>query len=97
MPTPDLSRDARTFIERLQHKHAKQVLLKILDLCQDPAPPDSSLLKDCKEGYRRADIGEYRTIYRVAGDTLEVPLVGKRNDDEVYRRFARRGAPKHIR
>ena len=42
------------------------------------------------KGYRRADIGEYRIIYRVAGDTLEVLLIGKRNDDEVYHRFSRR-------
>ena len=90
MPTPDLSRDARDFIEKLPHKHAKQVLLKILSLCQDPEPPDSSLLKGSGEGYRRADIGEYRIIYRVAGDTLEILLIGKRNDDEVYRRFSRR-------
>ena len=90
MPTPNLSRDARDFIEKLPHKHAKQVLLKILDLCRNPQPPDSSQLKNCEEGYRRADIGEYRIIYRVLGDILEIPLVGKRNDDEVYRRFARR-------
>ena len=90
MPTPNLSRDARDFIEKLQHKHAKQVLLKILDLCRNPDPPDSSQLKNCSEGYRRADTGEYRIIYRVVGDTLEIPFVGKRNDDEVYRRFSRR-------
>ena len=90
MPTPNLSRDARDFIEKLSHKHAKQVLLKILDLCREPAPPDSSRLKNSEEGYRRADIGEYRIIYRVVGETLEIPLVGKRNDDEVYRRLRRR-------
>ena len=90
MPTPNLSRDARDFIEKLPHKHAKQVLLKVLDLCRNPEPPDSSLLKGSDERYRRADIGEYRIIYRVAGDTLEVLLIGKRNDDEVYRRFSRR-------
>ncbi len=90
MPAPNLSPDARDFIEKLQHKYAKQVLLKILDLCRDPQPHDSSRLKCPDEGYRRANIGEYRIIYRVVGDTLEVLLIGKRNDDEVYRRFARR-------
>ena len=90
MPTPNSSRDARDFIEKLQHKQAKQVLWKVLDLCRDPEPPDSSLLKNSKEGYRRADIGEYRIIYRVLDDTLEILLVGKRNDDEVYRRFSRK-------
>ena len=89
MPTPNLSKDARDFIRKLPHKHAKQVLLKILDLCRDPQPPDSAPLKTSEEGYRRADVGEYRIIYRVSGDALEIPLVGKRNDDEVSRRFAR--------
>ena len=58
MPTPNLSRDARNFIEKLPHKHAKQVLVKVLDLCRNPEPPDSSLLKGSREGYRRAGIGE---------------------------------------
>lgn len=89
MPTPNLSRDAKAFIEKMQHKHAKQVLLKILELCTDPEPHDSAQLKGSSEGYRRADIGEYRIIYRVVDDTLEVPLIGKRNDDEVYRKFRR--------
>lgn len=70
--------------------HAKRIPLKILDLCRNPEPPDSSLLKGSGEGYRRADIGEYRIIYRVADDSLEILLIGKRNDDEVYRRFSRR-------
>ena len=90
MPTPSLSRDAMSFVEKMQPKHAKQVLLKILALCKDPQPPDSLQLKGSKEGYRRADSGEYRIIYRVEGDLLEVHLVGKRNDDEVYRQFARK-------
>ncbi|MDO8586456.1 MAG: type II toxin-antitoxin system RelE/ParE family toxin [Armatimonadota bacterium] len=90
MPTPSLSRKAREFIEKMQHKHAKQVLLKILDLRGDPNPPDSRKVEGADEGYRRADIGEYRIIYRVAGDILEVLLVGKRNDDEIYRMLSRR-------
>ena len=90
MPTPNLSRDARDFIEKVPHKHAKQILLRILGLCQDPQPPDSVQLKGSGEGYRRTDVGEYRIIYRVVADTLEIPLIGKRNDDEVYRRFSRK-------
>jgi len=90
MPTPNLTPRALDFIQRMQAKHARQVLLKILALCRDPDPSDSIALKASSEGYRRADSGEYRVIYRVEGDTLEVHLVGKRNDDEVYRRFGRR-------
>lgn len=90
MPRPDLFRDALSFIEKMQPKHARQVLLKIIALCQDPTPPDSKALKDSDEGYHRVDSGEYRIIYRVVEDVLEVHLVGKRNDDEVYRQLKRR-------
>ncbi|MEW6756065.1 MAG: type II toxin-antitoxin system mRNA interferase toxin, RelE/StbE family [Candidatus Latescibacterota bacterium] len=90
MVTPDLSADAWNCVNKLQHKQAKQVFVKIIRLCQDPKPPDSSQLKGSREGYRRADVGEYRIIYRVEGDRLEGPLIGKRNDDEAYRRLGRR-------
>lgn len=79
-----------SFIEKMQPKHARQVLLKILALCADPEPQDSLRLEGSAEGYRRADSGEYRIIYRVEGDSLEIYLIGKRNDDEVYRQFSRK-------
>jgi mRNA interferase RelE/StbE len=90
VPTPNLSRKALDFIKKMQHKHAKQVLLKILELCGNPVPPDSQKLEGSSEGYRRVDAGEYRIIYRLLGDQLEVFLVGKRNDDDVYKQFSRR-------
>ena len=33
--------------------------------------------------------GNYRIVYAVAADTLNVLLVGKRNDDEIYRQLGR--------
>ena len=43
------------------------------------------------KGYdiHRVDSGEYRIIYKVIGETLYVPLVGRRNDDDVYKRLKR--------
>lgn len=38
----------------------------------------------------RADIGEYRIIFDVEGDQLNVFLIGNRNDDEVYRALKRK-------
>ncbi|MHB1000025.1 MAG: type II toxin-antitoxin system RelE family toxin [Armatimonadota bacterium] len=87
MPTPNLSKDAHKFIKDLLPKHAKQVLVKILDLCQDPEPADSILLKNSPEKFRRTDIGEYRIIYKVDNDDLDIYIIGKRNDDEVYQQF----------
>jgi mRNA-degrading endonuclease RelE of RelBE toxin-antitoxin system len=85
-----LSHDAGKFIEKLVPKHQKQIAAKILDLLRDPEPPDSQLLKNTDQSYRRADAGEYRIIYGVSDDNLEVFLIGKRNDPEVYRRFRRK-------
>jgi len=52
-------------------------------------PPDSEHLTGFP--YRRASIGEYRIIYRVEEETLRIPLIHKRNDDEVYKRLKRMG------
>jgi mRNA interferase RelE/StbE len=71
------------FFRLLPAKQYRQVFNKILALMEDPEPHDSSLLIGYP--YRRSDIGEYRIIYRVEEDCLKVVLVGKRNDDEIYR------------
>ena len=84
----DLSRDACGFIQTLNPKQYRQVVGTVFRLLQNPEPQDSSALI----GYpsRRVDIGEYRIIYNVDGDVLNVFLIGKRNDDEIYRILRRR-------
>jgi len=90
MLKPILSKNSVAFLAKRPPKHARQITGKIIGLCEEPHPPDSKLLHGSPEGYLRADVGEYRIIYLIEGDNLEVHLIGKRNDDEVYRRFARR-------
>lgn len=53
-------------------------------------PTDSKTLKS-DSAYRRVDSGEFRIIYRYESlqDTVTIVLVGKRNDDAVYRKFSR--------
>ena len=85
----NLSKRSGKFLDKLPPKQFRQIDTKIKALLIDPAPPDSSLLKGQASVYRRADIGEYRIVYRVNGDTLEVILIGKRNDDEVYKALKR--------
>lgn len=84
-----MRRDAGKFIDRIPQKHARQILEKIEALRIDPEPGDSSLLKGAP--YRRADAGEYPIIYWFDDTTLSVVLVGKRNDDDVYRQLKRLG------
>lgn len=83
----DPSRQASKFLKRLTQKIGRQIAVKLQALRQDPYPPDAAELN----GYPcwREDVGEYRIIYRVDGDTLYVHLVGKRNDGDVYRRLLR--------
>jgi mRNA interferase RelE/StbE len=82
-------RTARRFVDRLPPKHRQQVKRKILELSDDPEPPDARPLKGVAAELWRADVGEYRIIFDVDGQTLRIVLVGKRNDVEVYRRLKR--------
>ena len=81
----DLTRAARRFVDDLPPKQFRQVVNKVLALMDDPEPADSLQLKG--QPFRRADIGEYRIVYRVEADCLRVALIGKRNDGEVYRKL----------
>jgi mRNA interferase RelE/StbE len=40
--------------------------------------------------YYRADVGEYRIVYQVEEQTLEILLIEKRNDDEIYKQLKRK-------
>lgn len=86
MPTLDLKPKAKKFIESLPPKHKRQVKDHILSLQNNPIPQDAKKLKGY-EHYLRIDIGEYRIIYRYEHkkEIIVIVLVGKRNDDEVYR------------
>jgi len=81
----NITKQVLKFFRPLPAKQYRQVFNKVLALMEDPEPPDSSPLVGYP--YRRADIGEYRIVYRVEEDCLKVALIGKRNDDEVYRQI----------
>jgi len=79
----DFSKPTKKFLDDLPPKQFRQVIKKILALGDNPHPSDSKQLVGSQ--FLRADIGEYRIIYLVQEDTLQIHLVGKRNDGEVYR------------
>lgn len=78
------------FLNGLQPKIAAQIAKKVLSLNVDPLPADSKQLSGYP-GYYRVDSGEYRIVYRFIPDKdlVEVILVGKRNDDDVYKKLTR--------
>ena len=81
----DLTKRALSFLEQLPPKQFRQVANKVFGLMENPEPHDSKELIGYP--FRRAEIGEYRIVYRVEDDILKVALIGKRNDDNVYRQL----------
>ena len=83
----DFSAQAIKFLKKLSGKPAKQIKKKIEEMRVNPFPQDSAKLSWYP--FHRTDSGEYRIVYWVNGDTIEIKIVGKRNDDEVYKKLAR--------
>ncbi len=90
MATLNLKPKAKKFISSLPPKHKRQIKDSILALQDTPLPHDSKKLRGY-ENYIRVDVGEYRIIYRYEqqDDLIIVVLVGKRNDNQIYK-IARR-------
>lgn len=80
---------ALDFLEKIPEKHAGQIARKINAVAADPQERPAHPLKGFPE-YFRVKSGEYRFIYRIEdGVLLLVLIIGKRNDDEIYRDFVR--------
>ena len=82
----DITKAVDRFLAKRQPKQFRQIIHSILKLRHDPAPHDSKPLIN-SDTYRRVDVGEFRIIYRLEDDTVKIALVGKRNDQEIYRKF----------
>ena len=80
-----ISKKAQKFLDDLPPKQFRQIIKKVFALLENPRPHDSEELRGYP--FLRNDVGEYRIIYDVKGDTLRLILVGKRNDAEVYRQL----------
>ncbi len=72
----------------MSQKHSKQVATKITELRINPYTQDSLKLKGYD--FYRVDTGEYRVVYSVEAEILEILLIEKRNDDEVYKKLRRK-------
>jgi len=83
----NLTNAALSFLDDLPAKQFKQLVNAIFNLLKNPTPQDSSLLKDYP--YRRVDFGEYRIVYQVQAENLQVLVISKRNDDDVYKKLSR--------
>ena len=84
-----ISRQTGRFVKTLPPRQYKQVISTIFSLLNNPKPHDSQALRGSRQDNRRVDVGEYRIVYRVAGEELLVLVAGKRNDDEIYKQLKR--------
>lgn len=82
----DISKDVAKELKSLPHKHASQITQKIFSLQWDPKPSDYRHISSFP-GYYRVDSGEYRIVYKIVNDLIQVVIIGKRNDGVVYRYF----------
>ena len=80
-----VSKASVRFLDTLPAKQYRQVTRRIIMLMADPRPADAERLKGYD--YSRVTVGEYRIVFDVKDGALRVLAVGKRNDDEVYRRL----------
>jgi len=85
----DITTDALNFTKKIPPKQFKQIFTAIMDLLINPKPHDSRLLKGYIDLYRK-EVGEYRIIYRFDDAIVYVLLIGKRNDDDVYKQLTRK-------
>ena len=81
------------FLEKLKSnkKQYVQIVDKIFALLTNPYPSDAKKIKGQKETFFRVDVGEFRIVYRVEENLREIQIIiiGKRNDDEIYKQFRR--------
>ena len=82
-----MTKQAMTFLKGLDAKQYKQVVGSIFALLKNVLPHDSSALRGAKNGERRIDIGEYRIIYTYDKELVSIIIIGKRNDDDVYKKW----------
>ena len=86
MRTFSIHREAFDFLRGLSTdaKRFRQVMSKVLVLLEHPRQPDSRPLRGNGDLWR-VDVGEHRVIYRFDEQHVWIDVIGKRNDDEVYR------------
>ena len=83
-----LSKQANKFLDKIPAKHAQQIVRRIMLLAENNGSIASIELKGYAP-WKRAKSGEYRIIFRVEDKLLHIGLLGKRNDDDIYRLIER--------
>ncbi len=83
-----LHKQVAEFLNKIPTKHARQIVERIAAMRSDPRSVLSEELKGFTP-FRRMKSGEYRVIFFVEKETLHIPVIGKRNDDDIHKQIAR--------
>lgn len=90
MRSINLSKQADHFLSQLDSKQFKQIVKSIFDLGKNLESGDiKKMHNNGNISYYCKDVGEYRVIYHSTENVLYVTVIGKRNDDDVYKIFDR--------
>jgi mRNA interferase RelE/StbE len=85
----ELSQQANSFINAIPTKHAGQIVRKIEKLAENiDSLPHIQVIGHAP--FRRLKSGEYRIIFTSYLDVLEIYLIDKRNDDQIYKKLDRK-------
>lgn len=84
------SKQSYKFLSKLTKKHNEQIKWKLRELIENPKPNDCKQMRGQTKKFYRITCGEYRIVYRYDKDSLFIVVIGKRNDGEVYKVFARK-------
>lgn len=87
-----ISKNVAKYFKKLSNdKVSRQLIAKMGQLSEEPFPNDSKYLKGKLSGAYRVDSGEYRIVYTVNDEIVNIVLIGKRNDSTVYKIMERIG------
>jgi mRNA interferase RelE/StbE len=90
----NLSKQALKFLKSLGSKQQRQLSQKLISLSQEALPIDIKKIKG--SDYLRTDSGEYRIVCNKADNVINIYVIGKRNDNEVYEIFNRKQKQEHF-
>ncbi len=80
------SKSSMSFLDKLPKKQFLQVHDAVQALGTTPYPHNAVKLKFSREKiFMRLAVGEYRVIYHVAEDEVEICLIDKRNGGKIYK------------
>ena len=76
------------YLEKSNPAAAKIIATKIVNLANNPNPPDARKMAATKGNFMRIRAGDYRIIYFIKEYRLYIKLISLRKD--IYRQFNRR-------